>query len=188
MAVGAKFTNAENCGLINVEFRGFDIAAELIDSSSISLQEFRSDPGITSQDHLKRYRKFAGRNQLCPCGSGVKTKKCKGTSRMTTGIRSDNSSFTVGKATIVADVGVDLKNGSVAHIDELNYIAPNIPDLDKVLASLPVPPSPFLVQDAIAQHKATGTIEGSKLKAWFDAQGINLAFWAQLTGAITALA
>lgn len=106
---------------------------------------------------------------------------------MSTGIKSDKSSFTVGKATIVADTGVDLRNGSHAHFDELYHFSPSTPALAEVLKSLPVQPPREILQSAIDQQKATGSIEGSQLRTWFDNQGINVAFWAQLVVAIAAL-
>lgn len=102
---------------------------------------------------------------------------------MSTGIRSNNSTFTVGKATIIADTGIDLHN-SKAHIEELTHYSPAVVE---ALKALPVQPPQELVQDAISQQREMGTIEKSKLKVWFDGQGINLAFWAQIAVAIAAL-
>lgn len=103
---------------------------------------------------------------------------------MSTGIRSNNSTFTVGKATIVAETGIDLQNHSHAHIGELIHYSPAVVD---ALKALPVQPPQELVLDAMAQQKALGTIEKTKLKAWFDRQGMDGAFWINLTVAIAAL-
>ncbi|WP_223507780.1 YecA family protein [Pseudomonas sp. BF-B-25] len=144
--------------------------------------------GETVLDTRQTPNKKTGRNSPCPCGSGIKFKRCHGYGGyMSTGIRSDNSTFTVEKATIIADTGVDLKNGSNGHINELNHISPITPNLAEVLKNLPVQPPVKLVQDAITRQKATGTIEDSELRAWFDKQGVNLAFWAQLAVAIAAM-
>ena len=107
---------------------------------------------------------------------------------MSTGIRSDNSSFTVGRATIVADVGIDLRNNSEAHIEELKFYASEIPDvLLKVLNKLPAQPPHDLVVEAMEQQKLVGNIDSSKLWGWFQKQGINLAFWPQIGVAIASL-
>lgn len=103
---------------------------------------------------------------------------------MSTGIRSNNSTFTVGKATIIADIGIDLQNHSHAHVEELIHYSP---EFAEALRALPIQPPKELVQEAIAQQKAIGTIESSKLKAWFDSQGMDVAFWINLTVAIAAL-
>lgn len=187
MFVGIRLKDSHNCRLINNDYKGLDVAIDLIDSSAI-LPDFRADLRRPSGDHLKLFGKVAGRNQPCPCGSGVKTKKCKGASQMSTGIRSDNSSITVGKANIVADIGIDLKNKSHAQIEELNHYAPDTPPaLIHAIKSLPVQPPSELVKDAIEHQKATGSIDGSKLWDWFSKQGINLSFWAQLSVAFAGL-
>lgn len=131
--------------------------------------------------------KKVGRNESCPCGSGKKNKHCHG-NNMSTGIRSNDSSFTVGKLNTVADIGIDLQNKSHAQIDELNHYAPDTPAaLIHALKGLPVQPPAELVKDAIEHQKATGSIDGSRLWDWFSKQGINVSFWAQLSVAIAAL-
>lgn len=103
---------------------------------------------------------------------------------MSTGIRSNNSTFSIGKATITAETGIDLQNNSHAHVNELIYYSPEVA---LALQALPVQPPQEIVQDAINQQKATGTIEKSKLKSWFDSQGLNAAFWLNLAVAIAGL-
>lgn len=176
-----------DCGSVsikNVGVQGFEVGLGFTNCLHASLEGIHIDSNSNSTDHLKFYGAKLGRNKLCPCGSGVKLKKCIGSSSMSTGIRSNNSTLTVGKATIIAETGVDLQNHSNAHIDELIHYSPAVFSALKVL---PVQPPLELVQEAIAQQKSLGTIEKSKLKAWFDGQGIDLAFWVNLAVAIAAL-
>lgn len=167
--LGGCFTGEMECGIYNENSTNGYISGALIDLT----------PGVEKKHASKK----VGRNQTCPCGSGVKYKRCHG-GKVSTGIKSNNSTFTVGKATIIADTGIDLQNNSRAHIEELIHYSP---DVAMSLKALPVQPPEDLVQDAIAEQKALGTIENSKLKAWFDGQGINASFWINLTVAIAAL-
>ena len=108
---------------------------------------------------------------------------------MSTGIRSNNSTLSVGKATIIADVGVDLID-SRARIDELNHYSPLTPSLAEVLGKLPVQPPEELVREAIAQLKSGASIEAlddSKLKKWFMDQGLNIGFWAQIAVGLASI-
>lgn len=188
MTSGITLIDSPNSLIENCSFWGYDIGVDLVDTKAVTINGLQSVPRYHSSDHLKLYGSKVGRNHLCPCGSGVKVKKCKGVSSMSTGIRSDNSTFTVGKATIVAETGVDLKNNSKAHIDELNFYSTDTPEaLVKILMSLPVQPPHDLVVDAMEQQKAVGNIEGSKLWDWFQKQGINLAFWPQIAVGIASL-
>lgn len=105
---------------------------------------------------------------------------------MSTGIRSTDSEFTVGKANIVADVGVDMLR-SKGRIEELNHVATDAPDLESLLKAMAVRPPEDLIQDALDQTKKEGSTEGlsyTKLKQWCDKQGINAALWLQLATAI----
>ncbi|CRM94483.1 SEC-C motif [Pseudomonas sp. 22 E 5] len=173
-----------NVSIKDVGLHGFEVGLDLANCPSASLEDIDIGINSSSTNHLKLYGNKYGRNQLCPCGSGVKLKKCTGNYSMSTGIRSNNSTLTVGKATIIAETGVDLQNNSHAHIDELIHYSPTV---FSALQALPVQPPLELVKEAIAQQKSTGTIERSKLKAWFDGQGMDLAFWVNLTVAIAAL-
>ncbi|MNC25648.1 hypothetical protein D3C75_737450 [compost metagenome] len=178
---GLKMVDCHN-NTIDFQSSGFETGIDMKDSHGNIFV------GETVLDTRQTPNKKTGRNSPCPCGSGIKFKRCHGYGgNMSTGIRSDNSTFTVGKATIVADTGVDLKNGSNGHINELNHISPTTPNLAEVLKNLPAQPPVELVQDAITRQKSTGTIEGSELRTWFDKQGINLAFWSQLAVAIAAM-
>lgn len=188
MATGLKIENSVRCTVNNVEFIGLDTAIDLVGSNWVSLNGILVSPNTNSFDHLKLYGNKVGRNDFCPCGSGVKLKNCKGAPSMSTGIRSDSSTFTVGKATIIAEIGIDLKNNSKAHIDELNFYSTGTPEaLVKILMQLPVQPPHNLVVDAMEQQKSVGSIEDSKLWDWFQKQGINLAFWPQIAVAIASL-
>lgn len=105
---------------------------------------------------------------------------------MSTGIRSTDSQFVVGKANIVADLGIDMVR-SKARIDELNHASPTAPDLESILKSMIVRPPEELVQSALEQAKNEGSTEGlsyTKLKQWCDKQGVNAAMWIQLVAAI----
>ena len=179
---GLKMVDCHN-NTIDFQSFGFDIGIDMKDC------RHNVFVGETVLDTRQSQKKKVGRNSRCPCGSGIKFKHCCHGKEgyMSTGIKSDNSKFTVGKANIVADVGVDLRNGSDGHIDELNHISPDTPELAEVLKSLPVQPPEELVQDAISQQKSRGTIEGSRLKAWFDKEEMSGAFWAQISVAIAGL-
>ncbi|MEX5591901.1 YecA family protein [Pseudomonas orientalis] len=178
---GLKIVGCHN-NIYDIQSYGYETGIDMVNSHGNIFV------GETILDTRQVNNKKTGRNSPCPCGSGIKFKRCHGYGGyMSTGIRSDNSTFIVGKATIVADIGVDLKNGSNGHINELNHISPLIQDLAGVLKSLPVQPPVNLVQDAITHQRTTGTIEGSELRTWFDEQGVNLAFWAQLVVAIAAM-
>lgn len=188
MVAAIKVFGATGCRIEDVGFVGFDVGIDLVDSPSAHFDNVNVSGNAESVDHLKLYGSKVGRNHLCPCGSGVKTKNCKGAINVSTGIRSDNSTFTVGKANIVADIGIDLKNKSHAQIEELNHYAPDTPAaLIHALKRLPVQPPSELVKDAIEHQKSTGSIDGSKLWDWFSKQGINLSFWAQLSVAFAGL-
>ena len=188
MATGIKIENSEGSIVNDVELVGFDTAIDLVGSNWVSLKGILVRPNTKSFEHLKLYGSKVGLNDICPCGSGVKFKNCKGASSMSTGIRSDSSTFTVGKATIVAEIGIDLKNNSKAHIDELNFYSTDTSEaLVTVLKQLPVQPPYELVVDALDQQKSVGSIEDSKLWDWFQKQGINLAFWPQIAVAIASL-
>lgn len=105
---------------------------------------------------------------------------------MSTGIRSTDSEFTVGKANIVANVGLDMVR-SKAHIDELNHVSPEVKDLEGVLKAMAVRPPEELITSAVEEVKSAGSTEGlsyTKLKQWCDQQGVNAGMWAQLVAAI----
>ncbi|CRM71117.1 SEC-C metal-binding domain-containing protein [Pseudomonas sp. 25 E 4] len=187
MSVGLLIENSIDVSFGVVNIKGYKNGIEINNSTQVNFPIVNSrHPNI--EDHQKEFYIKGNRNVPCLCGSGIKSKKCKGVSPMSTGIKSDNSAFTVGTANIVADTGVDLKNNSKAHFDELNYFAPNTPiALVNALRSLPTQPPHELVEDAIEYQKANGNIDGSRLRDWFDKQGINLSFWAQLSVAIAGL-
>lgn len=187
MSVGLLIENSVGVSFGVVTIKGYKNGIEINNSTQVNFPIVNSrHPNIG--DHQKEFYIKGNRNMPCVCGSGIKSKKCKGVSPMSTGIKSDNSAFTVGTANIVADTGVDLKNNSKAHFDELNYFAPNTPiALVNALRSLPIQPPHELVKDAIEYQKANGNIDGSRLWDWFDKQGINLSFWAQLSVAIAGL-
>lgn len=188
MSTGIRITNSPGALVRNCTVVGHGIAVDLVDSQTVSINGLNASYNYRSSDHMKMYGSKVGRNDLCPCGSGLKIKKCKGSFSMSTGIRSNNSTFTVGKATIVADTGVDLQNNSKAHIDELNFYSSDTPaSLIQVLRALPVQPPHELVIDAMEQQRIKGNIDDSKLWGWFQNQGINVAFWAQISLAIASL-
>ncbi|WP_210669129.1 SEC-C metal-binding domain-containing protein [Pseudomonas protegens] len=167
----------------NVSFFGFHESLRVEGAVNGHIDNVR----ITAARPRKKNAKV-GRNDPCPCDSGFKYKKCcstKGES-MSIGIRSIDSRLVVGKANIVADVGIDLIR-SDAKVDELNHVSPTAPDLDSVLKSMVVRPPEDLIQSAIEQAKNEGTTEGlsyTKLKQWCDKQGVNAAMWLQLAAAI----
>lgn len=182
MSVWLKLSNCQG-GTIRGHSGGeFDTSVELTNSRAIHFDDYSAEP--------KKFQGFGRkvqRNERCPCGSGIKYKKCHGVSKMSTGIKSDNSSFTAGKATIIADVGVDLANKSVAHIDEFVHIAPDTPKLAEILSNMKVAPPPELVKEAVASVKQAGSIEvldKSRIKKWCAEQGVNTALWAQLVTTI----
>ncbi|WP_105948345.1 SEC-C metal-binding domain-containing protein [Pseudomonas sp. LLC-1] len=162
---------------------GADIAVDIQHSFGVEVTGLETRQSVDP----RKFGRKVGRNEKCPCNSGRKYKKCCiGEINMSTGIRSTDSQFTVGKANIVADVGVDLVR-SKARIEELNHIATDVPDLESLLKAMVVRPPEDLIQDALEQTKKEGSTEGlsyTKLKQWCDKQGINAALWLQLATAI----
>lgn len=188
MAAGIEISNFQDVVISNSTVVGHEIAVDLLNDKKVSIYGLNASCGYRSTDHMRLYGSKVGRNELCPCGSGVKIKKCKGASSMSTGIRSNNSTFTVGKATIVAETGVDLQNNSKGHIDEYEFYSPDTPaSLIQALRALPAQPPHELVVDAIEQQKIKGNIDDSKLWGWFQKQGIDMSFWVQISLAIASL-
>ncbi|WP_296257680.1 MULTISPECIES: YecA family protein [unclassified Pseudomonas] len=165
-----------------------DVGMEINNSSGNVFSELSVDIITPS----KAYEPKPGRNALCPCGSAVKFKKCHGVRDVSTGIKLDDSTFTVGKATIVADVGIDAKNKSHAHAEEFLHIAPEVsPELMQILQRFQINPPRDVLAEAwsdVQRSKSPKILEKSKLKAWILEQGLGVAFWAEIAVAIAGIA
>lgn len=189
MVTGIRLTNCKNCTFEVVYGEGITNAVNMTDSKGIHFPSF--DAGFESaKDHQKLYANRVGRNELCPCGSGIKSKKCSGRNTMSTGIKSDNSTFTIGKARIVADVGIDMVN-SVAHIDDYTFLSTSAPDLHKILRGMQKVPPPELISEAMSavnSSKDSNVIQKSRLKKWATEQGLNASLWLQLSAAVAIAA
>ncbi|MFV3326740.1 YecA family protein [Pseudomonas sp. NY15372] len=183
MATGLLMINCNGTRVTDNDFGiGVDIAIDIYNSKNIYMDN-------NSSRHASSAERFSkvGRNEVCPCGSGLKYKKCcLGRENMSTGIRSTRSTFTVGKANIVADIGVDLTD-SHAHIEELNHVVPNVLGVDEFLKGLGVAPPKEILDEAFREVRSSGTtetLEHSRLKTWCMEQNINAGLWVQLAGAI----
>lgn len=161
---------------------GASVGIELNDSKNVFMNN-----NISRHATGKRFGNKVRRNETCPCGSGIKYKKCCSKDEdMSVGIRANRSTFKVGKANIVADVGVDLID-SEGYIDHYNHVDPNAPQLQQLLSTLVSRPPEELITEAMREVKVSGdasVLERSKLHQWCAAQSINAAFWAQLVAAI----
>lgn len=165
-----------------------DVGMEINSSSRNVFSELSVDLITPS----KAYKPKTGRNSLCPCGSGAKFKKCHGVRNVSTGIKLDNSTFTVGTATIVADVGVNATNNSYAHADDFLHVAPDVsPELMQILQRFRIKPPKDVLDQALSdlkQSKSPEVLEKSKLKTWFLEQGLGVSFWAEFAVAIAGIA
>lgn len=185
---GITYINSRSVQANGNTFTNCDTAMELYGCTEASIDELT----VITRGSRSKHRTKVGRNQLCPCGSGIKYKRCncfRGET-MSTGIRAEGSSFTVGKAKIIADVGVDMVN-STGHVDDYEFYDVKAPDLAKLLRDLPERPPVELVSEAVEQVRSGNKaedLETSRLRKWCKDQGINAAFWAQLAVAIVSAA
>ena len=137
--------------------------------------------------------KKIGRNEPCPCGSGVKFKRCHGGGKMAHGIVSRNSSSVFIDTEINTD-GVALAlDGDESTFNRLKIYAFSDPELFKFVknSSLPGDTPGEYVQEAYTELKKSGDVnvlEESKLKTWLFKQGVTLAFWTQLVAQLAAIA
>lgn len=188
MKAGADINDCHFC-TFNMQFSGeMETAVNVTNSTNLFLPSFHADIKHPNATDVVRSQKI-GRNESCPCGSGIKYKKCHGATQMTTGIRSKNSELKIGTANIVADVGVDLVD-SKASIEVYNFYSTQTPALAEILKNLPAQPPVELVKEALAQLKAGASaedLESSKLKKWFKDQGINMAFWANFAVSLASI-
>ena len=103
---------------------------------------------------------------------------------MSTGIKSDNSFLKIGKATIVADVGVDIKNQSDVAIDTYVFVKSDNQAASLIkLLKLPDEVPHDVLQEAVNELNETQSVaclEKSRLKAWLFENGYDSAFWAGL--------
>jgi len=108
---------------------------------------------------------------------------------MSTGIKAtNNSKFTAGTANIVADIGVDLDN-SVGHIEIFNFLPSEGSSLEQLFENFSVKPSRQLVEEAASEVAATrdaNVLQKSKLKTWFDDQGLTASLWVNVAATIAA--
>ncbi|MFG0505987.1 SEC-C metal-binding domain-containing protein [Pseudomonas putida] len=185
---GIVLSNCFEGRVTNVSVDGSDAVVGLYGCADIFLDNINGNLG-------KGRRKFGrkvGRNEVCPCGSGFKFKKCicSREDNMSAGIRAHGSTFTVGKAKIVADVGVDMVN-STGHIDDLEFYAATAPALAELLKGMTKRPPKELVDEAIELAKKDGNqkaLESSGLRGWCKDQGLTAAFWMELAASIAGVA
>lgn len=188
MKAGADISDCHSC-TFDMQFSGeMETGANVTNSTNLSFPNFHADIKHPNAKDVVRSQKV-GRNEPCPCGTGIKYKKCHGAIQMSTAIRANNSELKIGTANIVADVGVDMVD-SKASVDVYNFYGAQTPALAEILKNLPAQPPAELVKEAIAQLKAGGSpadLEDSKLKKWFKDQGINMAFWASFAVSLASI-
>jgi hypothetical protein len=190
MVTGIRLTNCHNC-TFEVSFgEGITNPYSITDSTEIGIPKVEANLPVGSISRHYEGRKI-GRNERCPCGSFKKFKHCHGGYKMSTGIKSDNSSIKIGSANIAAEVGIDASNRSEVAVDKFNFVDAKAPDLASVFEAMGATPPADLMERSVKSAKASGAIdvlERSELRTWFDRQGINAAFWAQMVAAIAAIA
>lgn len=177
-----------DASITNVRVDGLDAAVAIYGCPNVRLDNIEANLG----KNRKKFGRKVGRNEICPCGSGLKFKKCicSREDNMSAGIRAHGSTFTVGKAKIVADVGVDMVN-STGHIDDLEFYAATAPALAELLKGMTIRPPKELVDEAIELAKKDGSqkaLESSGLRGWCKDQGLTAAFWMELAASIAGVA
>jgi hypothetical protein len=190
MPIGARFVGGDGAVVTNLTVSGaIDIAVSIIDTQNAVLDGINASlkPIQSRRDGPK-----LGRNAPCQCGSGLKFKKCHGKITMGTGIKSNNSTFTVGKARIIADVAVDLQNQSNGHIEDLVHLDPRTSvALAEVLLKFELTPPKEFLDEALVQLRAARSVEPlekSRLKAWCFEQGLTVAFFVEFAASLLSIA
>ena len=178
MIVGVLIGGVNNTA-VNIKASGdFDVGVEVggVGNNVSNVQ-------VNVGGRINRGAKIA-RNQPCPCGSGIKYKRCHGGVDMAIGIRVSGDDNTIDEAKVVATgLGIDV-SGNRNKLSKLDvYVSDS--DVVKVLEDLklPIDTPPDLVRDAIAIIRAgegaSDKLVGSGLGGWLHHQGINGAFWIQ---------
>ncbi|PAA31700.1 hypothetical protein CJU73_01305 [Pseudomonas fragi] len=78
MSTGIKVIDCEGGIIRGMKASGLDVAIDLVNSHLIAIDDLKVSGNSISLEQFKRYRNKVSRNALCPCGSGVKIKKCRG--------------------------------------------------------------------------------------------------------------
>ena len=133
-----------------------------------------------------------GRNSPCPCGSGLKYKRCHiGGSEMSKGIVSINSSGSFVDTTVLVDAGgtgiyrvddrTDFERTTVLVGQEIDVLA-----LISAL-NLPIETPKEHIVEAISQVRESGSTDAlqySKLRIWLMDNNFDMRFWAETAVAI----
>jgi hypothetical protein len=140
-------------------------------------------------------RKLAGRNALCPCGSGKKYKKCHLGKSMSTAIKSSNSSTTFKDTLAVSSGdGIVLDNDRSSFEGTKIFAGVSEQSINSIITRLGLPENtpPELVLEAVSEISATGNVsivERSRLKSWLlSAANFDIAGWAGVALAIASMA
>jgi hypothetical protein len=172
--VGCHF---DNCGAYGALDAGFVIENDV--DGKFTNTTVHIDNGY--RPHFKK----AGRNEPCPCGSGVKFKRCHGGSEMSRGIVSKNGQTTYGEVNVTSSGdGVVLENDR-STFAKLSINAGVAIDYAALAEQLNLPkdvPLEF-IKDAIQEVRNKNNpavVEQSKLKIWLNDNGFNMGFWAQV--------
>lgn len=168
---GNVFTNARAEG-------EFEVAIDIVNSSGNSFHNTYLD--------VKGNQDNAGisRNQKCPCGSGIRYRKCHGVKKLGTGIRVEGHGNDFGGSTVFADGDGIIVKGNDNKFPNVKVFSTS-DGLAQLIATLNLPtntPVEYLkeVIEAFGENKEIKTSDDFQLKAWLFDNGFNFAYWTQL--------